>query len=266
MASLTGDGKEAIRLMAEALDQGYWYTALYWDDADFNAIHDDDDFKRLRTVSEERAAIAQAAAKPELTVITPSAGATPYPVLLALHGNNSTAAGQGYNWSPATQAGWLVGLAQSSQIAGPNAYVWNNQERTDTEVKDHSATLLAQGGDPEQVVIGGFSMGGEAAIRLALTGGVPARGFVAVGPGGPLTNQNSDDWEPIIVQGRERGVRGYLVVGKQDGGYEQITKLIERLHKAGIPLQVEEHDELGHEFPNDFAARLPEILRFVLGD
>ena len=40
-------------------------------------------------------------------------------------------------------------------------------------------------------------MGGEIAIWLALRGSIEARGFLAIGPGGPYMD-NLAEWEPVL--------------------------------------------------------------------
>jgi dienelactone hydrolase len=51
--------------------------------------------------------------------------------------------------------------------------------------------------DRKRVVVAGFSMGGGLAIRLALSGALPARGFVGVGAFLP----NIDDLVPLLTDG-----------------------------------------------------------------
>jgi len=266
MNGCLGNGQEALRLLTEAHEAGYWYTAPYWEDADFTCIHDDPAFKQLRERSEARAVEKQAESKPDITIIEPDQPA-PRPTLIALHGNNGNMLSESEQWQSLAAQGWLLGRAQSSQIMGPDSYVWNDTGIADTEIKQHYTTLIEQhGGDSSRVVLGGFSMGGETGLRQACTGLLPARGFIAIGPGGPMTNQRLDEWEPVLKQGKERGVRGCIIVGQQDGGYEGITGLIKLIEMAGIPLQVREYADIGHVYPDDFTALLPDMLKFVLGE
>ncbi len=265
MASCAGDGAQALDLLAEASGGGYWYPASFWDDPDFDSIRDHDEFKRLRAVSDGRRAEAQALARPELAVIPPSGG-VPAPLLVALHGNQGSNALHGAHWRSAADAGWLVALAQSSQVAGPDVYVWDDLDQSESEIKQHVAALLHDhGGDAQRIVLGGFSLGAETAMRLALSGAVAARGFIAVAPGGPYTNRSPELWEPLIEAGRGRGVRGVVLFGGLDHGHDAIVGLVDRLQAAGIPLIVEGDPALAHDFPVDFSARLPGWLAFVLG-
>ncbi|HML23303.1 MAG TPA: hypothetical protein PKD09_16735, partial [Aggregatilinea sp.] len=148
---------------------------------------------------------------------------------------------------------------------GVNRYVWDDQERSDREVCAHFDALRGQYAvDPARIVVGGFSMGAETALRLALTGAIPARGFVAVAPGGVITRQ-PERWEPLIAQAQGRGLRGYLVAGDRDPSYEPIATLAEMLTAGGVPCVFETIPGHGHTFPPGFAARLPDLLRDVAG-
>lgn len=267
MHAMLGDGDSALAELQAASDQGIWYSDLYWDDTDFDKIREHPTYVALRKLSEQRFAEARAITRPELNVITPEGAesADTLPLLIALHGNNTNAPRQSHNWRPAASQGWLLGLAQSSQIIGPEVYAWSDMDKTTPEIAAHySALTRAYAVDPARVVLGGFSMGGEASICMALTGAVPARGFVAVAFGGPWTQESPEEVDRLVPAAVKRGVRGYFVLGKDDNGYEQQQAVIERLRGGGLTVEVEEHDGMAHAFPDDFGARLGEILAWVI--
>lgn len=268
MASCAGDGPLALRFLDEALAHGHWYTEIYWDDADLNLIKTDPEYSRLRALSLERAAAERTKTRPELVVEAPDGRAPsgPLPLLLALHGNAQNAATAAPFWRPAQKMGWLTAFPQSSQITGPNAFVWNEQDTREKELRDHFAALCQKHAiDGQRIVIGGFSLGGETAIVSALTGVLPVRGFVAVVPGGPLMNA-MEQWKPLIAAAQGRGVRGYMVIGGKDHHAPEMHTLVEMLRAGGVACEMEEHPEMGHAFPPDFGERLDQILGFVLGD
>jgi acetyl esterase/lipase len=135
------------------------------------------------------------------------------------------------------------------------------------EIQEHYDALCRQHAvDPDRVVVAGFSMGGELAIWLALSGTIEARGFIAVGPGGPYMNE-PDRWVPLIEASQGRGLRGYLVVGELDVFcYEGTLALAELLKARGVPCQLEVHPNLGHDFPPEFQQSLARTLEFILRD
>ena len=47
----------------------------------------------------------------------------------------------GDRWGPAVSRGWLLGLPQSSQVAGPDMFVWDEREWAAREVQAHSLSV-----------------------------------------------------------------------------------------------------------------------------
>jgi predicted esterase len=270
MASLLGETTLALQLLEEALEAGFWYAeAQLREDPDLQPLQGLPRFEQLVEVCQKRHAEAQAQAVPVLLALQPEggcqAGLQPCPLLLALHGNNRNAEGSVGFWRSAVSKGWLLALPQSSQVRGPDGYVWNDRDWAVREIPEHYATLCEQYAiDPDRVVVAGFSLGGELAIWLAMSGTIQARGFIAVGPGGPYMNE-PDKWVPLIEASQGSGLRGYLVVGEQDVFCYEGTQVLAALLKSrDIPCELEVHPNLGHDFPPEFQQSLTRALEFVL--
>jgi predicted esterase len=270
MASLLDETALALQLLEEALAAGLWYAeAQLREDTDLQSLQGLPEFERLVEVCRKREAEAQAQAAPVLLTLQPEdqcqAGRQPCPLLLVLHGNNKSAEGSVGFWSSAVSKGWLLALPQSSQVRSPGGYAWNDRDRAVREIQEHYATLCEQYAiDPDRVVLAGFSLGGELAIWLAMSGTIEARGFIAVGPGGPYMNE-PDKWMPLIEASQGSGLRGYLVVGEQDVFcYEGTQALAALLKSRDIPCELEMHPNLGHDFPPEFQQSLTRALEFVL--
>jgi predicted esterase len=269
VASLLGETTLALQLLEKALEAGFWYAeAQMREDPDLQPLQGLPRFEQLVEVCQKRHAEAQAQAVPMLLTLQPEggcqAGLQPCPLLLALHGNNRTAEGSVGFWKSAVSEGWLLALPQSSQIRGPDAYVWNDRDWAVREIQEHYDTLCQQYAiDPDRVAVAGFSLGGELAIWLAMSGTIQARGFIAVGPGGPYMNE-PDKWAPLIEASQGRGLRGYLVVGEQDVFcYEGTQALATLLKSRDIPCELEVHPNLGHDFPPEFQQSLAQALEFL---
>lgn len=262
---------EAIKLLEEMLADDYWLGEAAWDDPDFDSIRDLPEFERLKAQSVKLWLAAQAKARPELLTILPEGYANdkPLPLLIALHGNFSSVRWHKDHWRDVANKGWLVGLPQSSQVFGLDsegavAYVWNDYDWAKREVSAHHAALTrAYPVDPERIVLGGFSRGAEMAIQLALSWAIPARGFIAVCPGGPNTT-TPELWEPIVKLAKGRNLRGYVIMGGQDRFVSGTKHLVKLLDEAGIKHEFEVHPDMGHDYPPDFKNRLDQMLPYVL--
>ena len=262
-ACLMGDPALALRLIEEALDAGYWYgEADLREDSDLATLQGMPKFERLIAIAGQRRDAALAQAKPELKILLPTNGSAPYPLLLALHGNSSNIAGSERYWRAGGEQGWLVALPQSSQPMGAQTYGWNDRAWAVREITQHAATVREQYPiDPARVVVAGFSMGGGLAAWLALSGALPVRGFIGVGP----FLANVESVLPLLEAPPKRLVRGYLVASQRDAYcYSVAQKLAALLPPHGIACELELHPDLGHDFPPEFERSLIRGLDFIM--
>jgi predicted esterase len=262
MAARSGDLPLALATFQQAVDEGIWYRrADLRDDEDLAGLQGRPEFERLVELCEERYTTAAAQATPELLVIEP-AGAPPFELLLALHGNNSSAAASARFWHAAAQPGRLLALARSSQVAGYDAFIWNNYQRAVPEIQQHVGALATQYPiDRERVVVGGFSAGGGLALWLALSGAVRARGFVSFAPWLPETAS----LDTLLSTYDGRDLRGYVVVGEQDELCLPLARQVEaQLRARSIPIELVVVPGLAHTYPADVDRHLGRALRYVL--
>ncbi len=161
-----------------------------------------------------------------------SQGSSPCPLSARPPRNAGTVQSSISFWRQAANSGWLVAAPQSTQAMWKGAFIWDDLDISREEILHHLQTVVnSYSIDPGRIVLGGHSMGGEVAIWLALSGAVPAAGFIALGPGGPMMD-NPDLWLPYIEAASSRidadritinstiftgkPLKGYLVYGMQD--------------------------------------------------
>lgn len=259
-ACCLGDKELTLRLLAEAVQAGHWYANLQ-DDDDFALLHGDPAFQRLAALCMERRAQAMTDAVPVIKTFVPQAQMPPYPLLLALHGANTTAEAE--HWQSAISHGWFLGMPQSSQVYAPGTYTWNDWDWALQEVPQRFATICAEYPvDTNRVVLAGFSQGGGLATWLGLSGRIPARGLILVGPF--LVNVNN--LLPILEKHAPYNLRTYIVAGAKDEYCHAIAQqLTALLPNYGIECKLEVYNDLEHAFPIDFERELPVALDFVMG-
>ncbi|HEX9988856.1 MAG TPA: dienelactone hydrolase family protein [Chloroflexia bacterium] len=266
MAVRVGQPDMALDLMEESLDKGYWYgEEVMRQSPSFQSLQGLPRFERMVEICKDRHA---AGANPVLFTFEPEEGCPPEkpcPLLIALHGNGSHAQPSIQAWRSIVSDGWMLAAPQSSQAVGVRAFMWDNQEIALAEIKEHYSQLCAQYTiDTGNVVIAGFSMGGETALRASLSGTIPVRGFILLGPGGPTIN-TPDAWLPLIEEAKARNLRGYILLGEQDDSIPQdeIRTLAGLLNDNGIPCELEMVPGIAHEYPRDFAPYAARALAFV---
>ncbi len=185
-------------------------------------------------------------------LVEPSAQAAVRPLLMVLHGARSTAAATLPLWRPARDLGYTVAAAQSSQPATEDSFCWDPpRERIWADLEAIAARLPAHG----RVVLAGFSQGAWIALQAALRGQpFAAAGVVMVGTFvGALANL-----EPAA-----RRLRIAILNGADDAYSERLDELRRLLADRGHRVTVEIVPGLGHAYPDDFAARLPGLLKAV---
>lgn len=258
-----GEPARVYEMLETALKAGVWYgEVLLRQSPSFQPLQGQPEFERLVAVSLE-AQRQEAAGGSGLLTRKPDNQSAASPLLLALHGNTSTAEATLPFWQAAVAQGWLLAVPQSSYAMYTGARMWNDHDSAVADIQPHVDSLRGQF-DPAHVVVAGHSMGGEIAIGLTLRGTVRTRGFVTIGPGGPLTDE-PEQWQPLIEPARERNLRGYFIVGEKDDLIQPaaIQTLADMLTTAGIPAQVERVPGATHDFTPAYEAALLRGLAFV---
>ena len=265
-AAMLGKTDLALEIIQESLDAGFWWREDYLrSDEDLKSLQDLPEFNRLVELSEGLRQEAQSKSKPIALPLPLSVDMVePFPLLLALHGNTQNAANSVEFWESAVEQGWLTIMLQSSQVSGPEMFVWDDLELGASEIKAHYQQLSKEHQvDSGQVVISGFSKGGEMAIWMALKEIIPVAGFIAVNPGGPYI-QEIDKWLPILKNCKTlTEQRGFFVVGEHDPSAENIKALHEMLVSHGMKCELVISPEIAHDFPEDFSQTLAQALKYV---
>ena len=262
-AALTGDVDQSLRLFADALDQGDWYSeTMLRQDSDLQALQGNPAFERLVARNAEFIAQAQENVKPYRIELLPETE-PPYPLLVALHGNLSNAAAHVDDWRTATNNGWAVMLPQSTQVGRMDRYVWDDPDWAQREVTAHIETVCQTHPiDRRNVVIGGFSRGALIAAWMALKGSIPTQGFITVA--GHFRPEHIDEWRAYLGNAYIRDVGAFLVIGEADTiclpGVRALHNLLTG-HDIRSELRV--YPGLDHAYPENWETVLAEALDFV---
>ena len=279
MAARTGDTALTLQVFEQALGRGQWYSELLLRRSpSFQALQRAPEFEQLVALNQLVAENEQKHVFPIFTLRPENRcqrGGPGCHLLLGLHSNAGTVKSSLGFWLPAATAGWLVAAPQSSQAIWKDAYVWDDRETAEVEIRSHYATLSRNYAiDPSHTILAGHSLGGEIAIWLALRGSIEARGFLAIGPGGPYMD-NLAEWEPVMRDYTHRDLaqpdltpgrlRGYILVGEQDHSipHNHIKKLVKQLSSAGIQCKLESLPEATHDYTPAYDAAILRALRYL---
>ena len=147
-------------------------------------------------------------------------------------------------------------------MATEDGFGWNDRDQGHREIATHWERLnRSYSIDHERVIIAGTSQGGRLAIEIALAGDIlSCHGFIAVVPA-------IRDPEGLVVRAEKaakRGLSGWIITGEHDHFRPGAEFLCELLQNTGVSRELTVVPGLGHDFPDDFGARLPAAIGFVL--
>jgi predicted esterase len=258
--ALMGQRQQAVDLLEEALDQGIWWSEpVLTEDEDLANLQDLEEFQNLVARSEAMHARASSSAPRSPLGFPPEDSAEkPYPVLLALHGRNSYASFEAPYWQSVTQQGWFLGMPRASELIDNEHASWDDTPTAVQEVhRQYRQLLRSYPLDPDRLVLGGFSQGAGLAIRLSLTGALPAEKWIAVAPWLPDAEELATTLPDSV---RSPLGRGYVILGEDDPLTEQFPTIAQLLDACGVDYEVERVPGLGHMYPDDFEQTLLRAL------
>ena len=259
LLSMSGRKDDVISVFRQGLDNGLWWGERQFVDTDLDAVRDLPEFQRLMQVSIDRYMQANKEAKPDRAVLVPDTYNSNLPLLIALHGGGGSKDSNLEEWEVARRRGWLVLSPQSTNLIFPNAYWWaEDLDQRLLDIRFHYDEILQNYPiDQTRIVTAGISQGSGIAIHAALSGKIPARGFISIAVGWPHAD------EIAALAPHAKNIRGYFVIGEKDHTLQSATEIRMILREHKIPFAEEVHPDLGHEFPHDFEKSFNRAIDFI---
>lgn len=255
-------GAQALLL---GIERGIFYSKYAFDGELWAPLRESDAFKKFEERNEARRSEAQKNAKPERVVLEPKefSSSIKYPLFIALHGGGGNIAEFKENWtSLRLTEKFITVYLQSSQVVAMDGFSWSEDiELTKKEIgAAYREVIQDYAVDTDNVLIGGFSSGGEAALEVVLNDTVPVRGFIVLCPPRPSGFSGEN-----IKNAKIRGIRGALLTTEMDLRLPEQQKMAETLKAADLPLQFVVSPDIGHWFPDDMDKKIDAAIEFILG-
>jgi predicted esterase len=259
---------QAYDAWEKGLDEGFFYFVVPRS-ATYDAIRDDERFETALARNNLLRDKANRDSNPEYKVIPPLSYSPDesYPLVIVIHGGNQSIIKAMETWDPQVIGDdLLIAYAQSSTRSDTKSYRWDlngsdyyHLPTAQNEVLELYQEILDQYPvDTEQVILVGFSQGGNLALNMAAEGTIPARGFLAGCPAirnpvSPQTAQNA----------AARGLRGTIFVGANDWTAKASQTTVENFSAAGVPVNHIVMEGKGHEYPDNFEEVLRDAIKAI---
>lgn len=265
-AARLDDRARVVQVAEKFHKDGFWYGEMMWRmTPSFKSLQGDAEFERLVAESQkiqERDSSGEGAV---VLKLLPQKVSNETPLMIALHGNQTSAIATLPFWRSAVDAGVALAVPQSMQAMFKDAFIWDDLDASFSQVKlCHEALNEEFGFDPARFILAGHSMGGLIAIQMALTGELPVRGLIANGPALPFEDA-PEEFEKALASAKERGLRAYFIIGDKDDLIEQdaIRAFVEKMKAAGIPCELEIVPGATHDYNPDYDAAVLNALKFI---
>ncbi|UCG92993.1 MAG: hypothetical protein JSV97_04615 [candidate division WOR-3 bacterium] len=246
-----------------ALDRGVWFGLYFFENETWKPLKEQKGFKKIWDRNAMLKQEAQKKAKPELLVITPEDfnPEKTYPLFIALHGGSENMETFKNSWK--SQKMWkefITAYPQSSQLISMNGFWWHGDiELAKREIGDAYQKVVSEYPvDRENVIIGGFSSGGVAALEVVLDNTLPVKGFIVLCP----------DWPESFTAERvrdvkNRGIRGFLITSEMDERLPSHKKMTETFKDEGLPHQFIVIPKIGHTYPEDLDKKIDQAIDYI---
>jgi len=265
-AARTGNHTRVTEVAGRFHKEGLWMGEIMWRlTPSFKSLQGDAEFERLVTESQKLQAQDAPSDAPVVLKHFPKDMSKKTPLLIALHGNQNTAAGTLPFWKPAVDEGFALVVPQSTQAMFKGAFMWDDLDASFGQVKACLENMKKEiEFDSNRVILGGHSMGGFVAIQMALTGELPVHGLIANGPALPFEDA-PDALENALVSAKERNLRACFIMGDKDTDIEQdaIRVFVEKMKSVGIPCELEVIPGATHDYNPNYDAAIVNALKFI---
>ena len=253
-------GIEALRF---AHERGIWFNVRAFDHALWDVYRDHPGFDAILAGNEALRQEGQQGAEPRMLVSEPegSEANREYPLFIALHGGGGNMTDFRTVWqSEVMSTEFIVAYLQSSQMVSMDGYSWTeNLETARSEIADAYRRIIDEYPvDRDQVVVGGFSSGGIAALEVVLADDFPVAGFVVLCPARPDSFTTS-----TITRARDRGVRGTILTTEMDPNLQVQNEMVELLEETGFPHRYVVTPDVGHWIPDDLDTMLDQAISHI---
>ena len=254
--------KEGVKILEYGLNNGVWFNKWSFESKVWAKYKDLDSFKVFLKHNELKQKKAQENSKPDILIVKPENfdSTKKYPLHIALHGGGGNIQKFKELWnSNLIEKEYITAYLQSSQIVSMDGYSWDNMEIVTKELNEAYKQIKKEYKiDETNIIIGGFSSGGQASLEVIFRTDIPIKGFIILSPPKPegFNDQN-------VKNLKNKNVSGVIITNSGDPRYEEQQEMQRTFKKLDIKSKLIITEEKGHWFPKNLGELIDDAILFI---
>lgn len=239
-----GRESAATDVLRRALDDGLWFSeTVLRQSPSLQPLQGAVAYEALVTAFAERPP-PEASAKEPAVAPPPGEGRG---LLVAFHGNGQSAAHAIEAWRPLNAEGWTVAAPHSSQMLHSAGAVWDEAAIAHADVRRQAPRIGELIERELPTIVAGFSLGGDVALWSVLSGTVPARHLLLIGPAAFLPDDAAWPGLRSAIPGLQ--VRVLLGTADEAVSAAAVERLVDELRAGGASVRFDRVPGLAHAYP-----------------
>jgi predicted esterase len=262
----TGSTEEAIAMMKQAITHGWCDVVALQNHADYAWLRQQPQYEEINK-------LAQAAAEEPFALY---ASKEPTRLVVLLHGLGAGPRSELPYWKAFADEHHLVIVAPRGITSiAPHLVGWHQRGVKDSKSLEYYDPQAGVRGADEAIdfarkqfpklnsptYLAGFSQGGGMALRMMQY--APDRFAGALVVASLCQTPGEAQWKPLANQTKFRLI---VACGKLDPHYQRHATLCEQLSKANVSIKQLTWNDMGHEYPSDFAKLLSTSANWLFKD
>ena len=236
--------QKALDWLRKAIEEkGWWYRPEVLEDDDLAALRNNEEFHRLKSLSDQR--YEQAVSKTKVVFSWKRKSANH--LFLAVHGNTQNAEIAREDWSSilGDSDQWQLETVQSGEPDGYGTYRWSYDSISYIPVAKAIEQVQKEG--YEKIVCGGFSAGCDMLLRSILYTDARCDELVLQSPWIPILEEHAAELFDAV---KEKGVKLKILCGSCDEDCLPMAKQLYKLMNVpGMEVELVIQEGNRHQFP-----------------
>jgi len=140
-----------------------------------------------------------------------------------------------------------------------NGFSWDNKVISNSEIYDAFNNISSRYKiKSDEIIIGGFSSGGQASLNSIHEYKVPFSGFIILSPPKP------DEFSKANVNNMiNNNIRGSIITNPKDPRYNEQKQMAEIFDSMGMKNRFIETPDIGHWFPDNLGELIDQSIQFI---